>query len=349
MVLIRCNRVCKSILIILMGCALLACQHNRAEKSEHQLYVFGTLVSITLWHDDQVATDQAIDDISQMFNTMHHQWHAWKPGRLSDINQQLRAGQTVGLTEEEARFIGQTLELTESSAGRFNPLIGELIHVWGFHTDDYPLLTPPPELTTIHNLLNHALDTRQISLQDNQLRAHNPHIWLDFGGIAKGYAVDRAIEQLGIHGITNAIINAGGDLRSIGSKSGTPWRIAIQSPANWQPVAELEVNQDEAIFTSGNYQRYKEFDGQRFSHIINPLTGMPVAEVVSATVVTDSGIKADAAATALVVAGSQDWLQVARGMGITQALVIDDQHQCRATREMLDRLHNLTVECQPVD
>jgi thiamine biosynthesis lipoprotein len=341
--------VCKQILIILMGCALLACQHNQAEKSEHQLYVFGTMVSITLWHDDPIVTQQAIDDISQMFNTMHHQWHAWKPGRLSDINQQLRAGKTVDLTAEEARFISQTLALTESSEGRFNPLIGELIHLWGFHTDDYPLLTPPPALTAIQDLLSQSLDTSQVTLKNNQLTAHNPHVWLDFGGIAKGYAVDRAIERLDAHGITSAIINTGGDLRSIGSKGEQPWRIAIQSPSNWQPVAELEVNQDEAIFTSGNYQRYKEFDGQRFSHIIHPLTGMPVAEVVSATVVTDSGIKADAAATALVVAGSKGWPEVAEKMGIDQVLVIDEHHHCSATRSMLERLKNLTVTCQPVD
>jgi len=186
-------------------------------------------------------------------------------------------------------------------------------------------------------------------LNGNKLSAGSPHVWLDFGGIAKGYAVDRAIEVLRRHGIDNAIVNAGGDLRSIGRKGNQPWRIAIQSPADWQPVAELTVSGDEAIFTSGNYQRYKAFDGQRYAHIIHPDTGQPVAEVVSATVITEQGIKADAVATALVVAGSENWYKVAQKMGIELALVIDDQNRCLCTSAMLDRLENLTVDCVTVN
>ena len=181
-----------------------------------------------------------------------------------------------------------------------------------------------------------------------KISSNNPNLWLDFGGIAKGYAIDRAIKILSKHHINNAIINAGGDLRSIGSKGQTPWRIAIQSPTDWSMLAELVINGDESVFTSGNYQRYKEFDGQRYSHIINPNTGMPVAEIISATVVADNGIVADAAATALVVAGDQ-WPLVAELMGIKQVLIINEQLQCLGSAAMIKRLENLSIDCQAVD
>jgi thiamine biosynthesis lipoprotein len=343
------NTLNKMLIFCALSLLVSACQNPEQAKSEHQMYVFGTLVSITTWHQDRQQTTQAIDAISELFNAMHHQWHAWKPGRLSDINQQLAKGQAVELTDEELAFLQQTIQLAEQSGQRFNPVIGALINLWGFHTDDYPLLTAPPDKQAIDELVSLQLDTAQLHLDDHRLTAGSDRVWLDFGAIAKGYAVDRAIELLRQHGIENAIVNAGGDLRSIGSKGDQPWRIAIQSPADWQPVAQLTVAGDEAIFTSGNYQRYKEFDGQRFSHIINPLDGMPVGEVVSATVVAERGIRADAAATALVVAGSNDWPAVAKAMGISQALVIDDQHNCRATQAMLDRLVELTVDCSSVD
>jgi len=328
---------------------LAACQQQTTAVSKHQLFVFGTLVEINIWHHDAKQTQQAVDEISDTFNTMHHQWHAWKSGRLSTINQALRAGQSIQVTVEEAEFIQQTIEQARLSDHLFNPVIGELIHLWGFHTDDYPLLTPPPSEAEIKRLVEQQLSVEDLSFDGLQLSSLKPSAWLDFGGIAKGYAVDRAIKILVNHDIANAIVNAGGDLRSIGSKDQTPWRVAIQSPTDWTLVAELLIDGDESVFTSGNYQRYKEFDGQRYAHIINPKTGLPVSEVVSATVISKTGIAADAAATALVVAGSDNWLKTAQQMGIDQVLIINDQQQCLGTSAMIKRLENLSMTCQALD
>ncbi len=323
---------------------LTACNTPTATVSNHQLFVFGTLVDINIWHPSSKNVQPAVDQISQEFNQMHHQWHAWKPGRLFDINQQLRAGRTAKLNDEEASFIQQSIEQAKLSNHLFNPVIGELIHLWGFHTDDYPLLTPPPSNEDIAYLIQQQLNVNQLSIHELELSSSNPHVWLEFGGIAKGYAIDKAIDILAQHGLENAIVNAGGDLRSVGSKGKTPWRVAIQSPSDWSMVAEIFITGNEAIFTSGNYQRYKEFDGQRYSHIIHPITGLPVGQIVSATVITDKGIDADVAATALVVAG-KNWFKTANDMGIEQALVINEQHECYGTESMLARLENLTIDC----
>jgi len=348
-VMIINNNTIKSLILCALLFILTSCQQKTHTVSTHQLYVFGTLVEINVWHDNPEHVRLAIDEISDTFGLMHHQWHAWKPGRLHEINQSLRSGKSVALYPEEANFIQQTIYQSKLSEHLFNPVMGELIDLWGFHADEYPLLTPPPAMQSITHLLDEHLTVDVLSLDGLNLSSSNPRVWLDYGGIAKGYAVDRAIRILNQHDINNAIVNAGGDLRSIGSKGRSPWRIAIQSPTNWSMVAEIEVNQDEAIFTSGNYQRYKEFDGKRYSHIIDPRTGMPVNQIVSATVIADSGIAADAAATALVVAGSEQWQNTAKQMGIKQALIINENDVCFATKDMISRLEQLSIVCESIE
>ncbi|MCB1582789.1 MAG: FAD:protein FMN transferase [Xanthomonadales bacterium] len=338
-----------NILFFFLSCFwLTACSPEKNQLHQHQLFVFGTLVDISVWHDDANQVTMAISEISDTFNQMHTQWHAWKPGRLQQINQQLQQGKTVNLTTEESHFIAQTIDYSLASNHLFNPTIGKIISLWGFHTDEYPILTPPPDSTEIQALIDSGLNVNVLQLENQQFSSTNPNVWLDFGGIAKGYAIDQAIKILQKHHVNSGIVNAGGDLRSLGAKGNKPWRIAIQSPTDWSTLADFTVMDNEAVFTSGNYQRFKQFDGKRYAHIIDPNTGMPVDYIVSATVITDQGIKADAAATALVVAG-KDWYQTAAAMGIDQALVINERHQCFTTKLMLRRLENLSISCDVID
>ncbi len=340
------------ITVALLAYLLTSCDNQKSKVSVHQLWVFGTLVEINVWADDAQHIQPAINEISETFNDMHHQWHAWKPGRLTEINQALRSGKTVHLAKEELSFIQQTISFSRQSQYLFNPAIGELIHLWGFHSDEYPILTPPPTEQEIQALTTQNITVENLNINDQSISSNNTNIWLDFGGIAKGYAIDIAVGILHKHQIKNAIINAGGDLRSIGSKGGiknkSPWRVAIQSPNDRSMVAEITINGDESVFTSGNYQRYKEFNGQRYAHIIHPETGLPVDNIISATVIATNGITADAAATALVVAGMQ-WPEIAKSMQIDQALIINEHQQCYGTKAMISRLENLSISCQIID
>ena len=339
----------KVLIFFLTSLILSSCGPKESPLSQHQLYVFGTLVELSIWHPDPETTQNTVNEICAKFNQMHHHWHAWKPGRLQQINQQLRNGDSVELTPEEAHFVARTIALSRQSSHHFNPTIGALINLWGFHSDEYPLLTPPPDEAAIESLAQLNITVDDLTLNGTTLSSMQAEMWLDFGGIAKGYAVDLALDILQQHGINHAIVNAGGDLRVLGNKGGDAWQVAIQSPADWSLLGSLKLASGEAAFTSGNYQRYKEFDGQRYAHIIDPTSGWPVAEIVSATVVATDGITADAAATALVVAGSQHWPDVAKQMGIQYALVIDDSHHCSATPAMLDRLKNLQIACDSDD
>ncbi len=334
-----------SVLVLFIN-LIVACSSNQDKLIKKQYFIFGTIIDVLVWHDDENLVNQALSEVETELNGMHSQWHAWKDGRLHEINKSLRAGQSFELTDEEVQFIQTTQLLSKQSLGNFNPAIGELIHLWGFHTDDYPITEPPPSEPEVNNFLAQMPDMNDIVINGNRISSSNQRIWLDYGGVAKGYAIDKAINILKNHGIKNAIVNAGGDLRSIGSKGDKNWKVAIRKPNSKDVLAVIKVIGDESMFTSGNYERYHEFNGKRYAHIIDPNTGYGVEEIVSATVITNNGTKADAAATAMIVAGSKKAAGVAQSMGLDQFLLINEDGKCLATSKMMGRLIQSDLQCE---
>lgn len=272
-----------------------------------------------------------------MFQGMHRDWHAWEPGRLTDINKAFTEGLPATADKDIIEMIRRSQIIEEKSAGRFNPAIGALIRLWGFHTSDYPIVGPPPSQAEIDQILDHQPSSSDIFINGLELRTDNPAVQLDFGGIAKGYAVDLTIARLRSMGINNAIVNAGGDLRAIGSHGDRPWRVAVRKPGGGN-IGSVQVRGDEAIFTSGNYERFRQDQLKRYPHIIDPATGWPAKDIASVTVITDEGLLADAAATALVVAGLDAWPEVARALNLNQVAVVDESGTVYLTPAMASRI-----------
>ena len=319
------------ILSLLAGC-------SRAPQSQSvELYVFGTLVTITTWQAPAQAQQQAVTEITQTFQQMHHQWHAWKPGTLVDITHAIANGEAVAVPADIASLITRSQQLYRQSDGLFNPAIGGLLQLWGFQSDERPS-GPPPTKQAITQWLERGPGMDALAINDGKLSSSNRSVQLDFGAFAKGVAVDEAIAILRAHGIENAIVNAGGDLRAIGSKDGVPWRVGIRHPQGKGVLATLEVMGDESVFTSGNYERYREHEGVHYTHILDPRDGMPVEGVTSVTVLHRNGGVADAAATALIVAGAEGWPRIAKQMGITSAMLVDDAGTVYLTPSMEGRI-----------
>jgi len=305
---------------------LSACRSQ--DSHQRELYVFGTLNQIQIVGLNTQQASDLFGQINQGFQAFHRDWHAWKPGELDQLNKQIALGKSFKVKPELSQLIRDAQILETTSSGSFNPAIGQLIHAWGFHSDDYPITSPPPSPGEIARLVKHQPSSLQLQIgAQHQISSSNPHVWLDFGGLAKGAAVDWAIQQIKNTGATGGIVNAGGDLRAFGLAHKRPWRVAIRHPVKNSILAMLEIEQDESVFTSGNYARYKEFEGQRYAHIIDPRNGQPVSEIISATVVTEQGTKADAAATAFIVSGLEHAPQLAKDMSVNQVLLID-QAQC---------------------
>ncbi len=256
-------------------CLILLSACQRDEEQSAELFVFGTIVEVKLWGVSSEQASQAFAELQQMFQGMHKNWHAWEPGRLVDINRAFANGQPAEADEGIVEMIRQSQVIEEQTDGRFNPAIGALIGLWGFHTSDYPIIGPPPDQADIDAILMHHPSSRDIHIDGLQLSSDNPLVELDFGGIAKGYAVDLAIRYLQEHDISNAIVNAGGDLRAIGHHGNRPWRVAVRQPGGGI-LGAVEVRGDEALFTSGNYERFRQDNQERYPHILDPHTGWPV-------------------------------------------------------------------------
>ncbi|MGB0747274.1 MAG: FAD:protein FMN transferase [Magnetospiraceae bacterium] len=328
---------------ILLLCVTLlvgACRPNDAPYRE-TFYVFGTLVEFVVWDSDADTARTAVRDAAHLLQRYHDAWHAWRPGQVATVNAAFARGETARIDPELARLIAVSQSLNTASGGLFDPGIGALIAAWGFHDDTPPEGRAPP-LGAIEDYLRTRPTIAQVTVDGDQIRSANPAVRLDFGAIAKGYALDRAMEILARHGLKNGLINAGGDLNVAGTAPGRPWRVAIRNPVGWGAVAWIEARNGEAIYTSGNYERFLEYEGVRFAHILDPRTGMPIHHIVSATVISDNGALADAAATALSVAGA-DWPAVARQLGVTQALIIGEDGAIEATPAMAKRLRGLSA------
>ncbi|MDH5784921.1 MAG: FAD:protein FMN transferase [Chromatiales bacterium] len=325
------NVILISLILLLLGC-------SRTPQSESvDLYVFGTMVTITTWGAPSEARQQAIAEINQTFQQMHRDWHAWEPGRLVEINRAIAAGEEITVPADIAGLITRSQRLYTQSEGLFNPAIGGLLNLWGFQSSERPN-GPPPSREEIDRWVASAPHMDQLEIANGQLRSSNTAVQLDFGAFAKGVAVDEAIAILRRYGIENAIVNGGGDLRAIGSKGDKPWRVGIRHPQGEGVLAALDVSGDESVFTSGNYERYREHEGVRYPHILDPRNGMPVEGVTSVTVLHANGGIADAAATALVVAGVTGWQRIAARMGIEAVMLVDDAGTVYMTPGMQQRI-----------
>lgn len=322
---------------VLLLCVSLSSCGRGPQIQQAEFFIFGTVLDVSVQGVDEATAQEAFRQLQQEFQAMHRDWHAWEPGLLTRVNEAFAAGLPATADAAIVEMVRRSQDIEDLSGGRFNPAIGGLIRLWGFHTSEFPIVGPPPTAQAIRDWVDLRPSSRDIRIDGLTLVSDNRAVQLDFGGIAKGYAIDLACARLKSMGIGNAIVNAGGDLRAFGNHGDRPWRVAIRNPGGGI-VGSLDAGPDEAIFTSGNYERFRQDGEERYPHILDPRTGWPVSALSSVTVVTSEGILADAAATALIVAGPDEWEGVARSLGLDQVLLVDSASRVYLTPAMRDRV-----------
>ena len=329
------SRLFRTLFVALIFVCFSGC--NRPSVHRAEFYVFGTIVEVVIADTTQDQAERAFTDIQQQLQAMHRNWHAWEPGQLTEVNQAFAEGRSISANDDLIELVQIATTAERLSNGLFNPALGGLVALWGFHTSQYPVMGPPPARIEIEQLLHQQPSATNITINGSQLSSSNRAVQLDLGGIAKGYAVDLICRYLLSEGLTSAMVNAGGDLKAIGNKGDSPWRVGVQIPGN-QIIGTVDLEGSEAVFTSGNYQRFRQDAGQRYAHILDPTTGWPVTEVASATVIASEGWQADAAATALVITGSANWSEIANAFELEDVLITDENGVIYATEAMLNRL-----------
>lgn len=325
------------ILLSLIGLIISGCQQQK-QVITTKFLAFGTIIDLSIYGVSQQQAEIATAAIEKDFAQMHKSWHAWDPGPLGRVNRLISEGATFATPPSVLELIRQGIKLSEQSDHLFNPAIGHLIAEWGFQSDD-PAGHIPPEPARIAQLLQQNPRMRDLVLEGINMHSTNPNVKLDFGAFGKGFGIDLAIDHLRQLGINNAILNAGGDLRAIGSPGSRPWRIAIRHPSGEGVLASVDVSGDESVFTSGDYERRYTWKGKTYHHIIDPRTGYPATGTSSVTVIHQKAITADAAATALFVAGPDNWYKIARNMGIKYVLLVDKNGEIYMNPAMQQRVN----------
>ncbi|VAW55566.1 Thiamin biosynthesis lipoprotein ApbE [hydrothermal vent metagenome] len=329
-------------------CAFLICTtllsgcEKPAQQYDYSIFAFGTLIDITLYDVDKKQAETAFEQLQKDFDQYHQHWSPWTNGDLAKLNTQLieqaGTGKAIDLPEHLIPLIKQSTQLSQESDNYYNPTIGNLINLWQFHKYQKKDVHPP-ENGAIQKLINKNPQMSDLSLnENNQLSSINSAVSLNFGAFAKGYAIEREIQQLKKLNIHHAVINAGGDLSVIGQHGDRPWNIGIRHPREDNILASIEVRNNESIFTSGDYERFYTYQNQRFHHILDPGTGYPTHDAQSVTVLHSDAGRADAAATALFVAGSHDWQRIAKKMGIDHVMLIDSKGHIHLTPAMEKRI-----------
>lgn len=325
-------------MLVLVLFLLQACSKELPTYQE-QGYVFGTLVEVSIYGEDEAQARAAVTAVMREFQRLHDMLHAWKPSELSTLNMSFARGRPQTVTPELAALVRDAARISAQSDGLFNPAIGGLIQAWGFQADDFKAVLPNEQ--KIAALVHANPQMSDIVLDGERLRSRNLAVKLDLGGYAKGYALDRAADILRQRGIHNALINIGGNVLALGAHGKRAWRIGIQHPRKPGPIATLELRDGEAIGTSGDYQRFFEVDGKRYCHLIDPRTGHPVQGVEAVTILTHgdhAGLQSDAASKPLFISGVQGWREAAHKMQLDEALLIDAQGVVHLTGTMRKRL-----------
>ena len=323
-------------LLVLLTVLLAAC----SRPIHHQeSYVFGTRVEILVADADEKQARSAVAAVLSEFDRLHRTYHAWQPSELTELNAALSNGKARHVSHEMAFLLSDAQRFSALGEGLFDPGIGWLIQRWGFQSDDFKAVLPSPAV--LADWRQHRAGIADLQLDGETVSNPSRIVSIDLGGYLKGYALDRAAAILGELGIKNALINIGGNILALGDKHSEPWRVGIQHPRRPEPLATLELRSGEAIGTSGDYQRYFELDGKRYSHLLDPRSGEPVDHTQALTVLisprANSGTLSDVASKPLFIAGA-GWPELAMRLDVDQVLRVDAEGKVSASPKMYRRL-----------
>lgn len=229
------------------------------------------------------------------------------------------------VSDEFFTVVREALLVSQHTGGAFDITVGPLVNLWGFGPRISENKGVPSEKEIRKNLSHTGHDMVELRESPPAIRKKDLKVYLDFSGLAKGYGVDLIAEYLESLGIQNYLVEIGGEIRVHGANAeGGKWRIAIEKPSmNTRSVQRIIIVENAAIATSGDYRNYFEYDGQRFSHTIDPRTGKPITHhLASVSVVSHTAIYADAIATALMVLGPDQGFQLAEQKRLAAVFIV---------------------------
>ena len=294
----------------------------------------GTIIRVELWHDQKEQANQAIQAVIDEMHRIDYLMSPYKPDSELSIINKLAAKQAVVISDELFNLIQRSIQFSKRTQGAFDITFASVGSLYDYRKKIKPepseRLSKLPAINYRHIKIDPTKKTIAFSQKDVQI---------DLGGIAKGYAVDRAITLLTDRGIASAIVTAGGDSRILGDKRGRPWMVGIRDPRNKQALIAALPMTDAAISTSGDYERYFESDGIRYHHIISPNTGESVHSIRSVTVLGTDATTTDALSTSVFVLGQIKGMKLIESIPEVETIIIDQTGIMYYSKGLQKNLH----------
>lgn len=329
------------VLIILVAVLVVfALVRNREGKYLAEPYVrekvlMDTLVTIKAYGADNVKTEEAVDRALSEIEGIDRIMNFYDPqSEISKINK--GAGRQRVISRNMLTVIPMSQRYNRKTGGAFDITIGPLMRLWSFNVN--PRVPSEKELRKALSLVDAG--GIEISRRGNSVRLRKSGMELDLGGVAKGYAVDRAVAVLRKSGIRRALVTTGSTTIVMGGKpGGKPWLIGIKNPRKDDKTIGTLKLKDKSISTSGDYQQYFMKAGKRYHHIIDPKTGLPARGVQSVTIVTTkSCTEADILSTAVFVMGYPKGMDFLANLGDTQGVIVDSKGKVHMTAGLEEKL-----------
>jgi len=324
----------KLILVVLLTISITACfPSNNSAKKEILLQgrTMGTTYNVkVVATPEQVETLKLQEKIDAVLKQVNQEMSTYIPDSEISLFNKSPSTEPVEISAGFARVLKESIRLGELSGGKLDVTVGPLVNLWGFGPEQRPETVPSDDVLTSTRA---RIGLRYLHLNGNLLSKDIPNLYVDLSTTAKGYGVDVIAELIETNGITNYLVEIGGEMRLKGFKhTGELWAIAIEKPildpsGDQRAVHQVIIPKDNAVATSGDYRNYFEANGQRFSHIIDPDTGKPINHnLVSVTVIAPSSMTADGLSTTLIVMGAEQGMAFAIENDIAALFISKTEH-----------------------
>ncbi|MCF8242674.1 MAG: FAD:protein FMN transferase [Melioribacteraceae bacterium] len=303
----------KAYIIVFIALLLLSCAEESEKAVRRTTISMGTMIEIQVADLDEKESNKAITAAFNEIERINRKYSTYiKNNLMWDINNSDK--KVIDVDPETYDLLIICDELFHTTNEAFDPAIGNLIDLLGFETG-YPDL---PEPGTIVEALQNV-GWKHVNIEEKNKLRRSRNVKLNFGAIAKGYAVDRASFILDSLGVKKYLVNAGGEVKG----EGREWLVGIQHPRKKNELLGSIVLNGRGIATSGDYEQFFNKAGRRYTHIINPVTGYPARECMAVTVITADVTRADALATGIFVQSPQIGLEIIEGLKETECLIVD--------------------------
>lgn len=313
--------------VILMLLSISSCKFRTIDKFEETREMMGTYITITVYSDEETAGNaisaafeeiEKIENIASIYD---------EKSEASFLN---KNGYIENPSPEFMELIKTSVDYYNITDGCFDITVQPLLDLWsaGLWKESEEV-----QAQKIKETLE-LVGSDKIDIKDNRIEFKKEGMAITFGGIAKGYAVDRAVEKIKEHGIDSCLVNAGGDLYAMGIKpDGEKWTVELESPdedteesaeeSSTEPVTVFLVS-DKAVTTSGGYHRYYDLE-KKVHHINDPRTGYSADKCKSVTIIADNCTDADVLATSVFVMGPDDGMKLVESLDNVEAFIIDSE------------------------